>query len=520
VVANWLLEQLGLPFVNALFVGGGHFLLLLPHKARDELEGLQRQVTERLLRAHGPDLYLALGWTLLCAEDLAPKQFGEKWAEAGRATDRAKRRRFSELDRDQLLAAFEPQGQGGRLRSCDVCQAEEGGDIRLQEDEDGNLKCPLCSSFEKLGNEVAHARYLVVEADLPRTQRPESVADWQDALNLFGRRCQFAKDLADLKQPTGKRVEVYTLNSTDFLNDEVIQWVRGLQERGLRVGLGYRFLANTTPLTEDGTRILDFSELAKRSQGIKRYAVLRMDVDSLGKIFHRGLERPTISRLSTMSFQLRLFFEGWLDRLPERNPDWQNRLYTIYSGGDDLFFVGSWDAVVELAQAIQRDFRDFTCNPEITLSGGMVLVPEKYPLYQAAREAGEAQERAKSFRPGKNAFTLLDQPVEWERFETLAEIQRTLVDLIGRADHPVSRGLLQRLYSAYQLYKQEPERKRWLIRLLYSIARLREEHRDHEQALWGLLKRICQEELIGVLALPVRWAELRLMRGESEEGGS
>ncbi len=518
-VASWLLERLGLPFVNVLFIGGGHFLLLLPYKAEGELETLQRQVTASLLRGHGTDLYLALGWTPLCARDFAPETFGEKWAEAGRAANRAKQRRFSELDRDALLALLEPQGEGGKRRSCDICQTEEADDFSLAEDEDGNLKCPLCLSFERLGNDVAHARYLLVETDLPDEHHSNSMRGWQDVLILFGHRCRFAKDLNESKRPIGKRLEVYTVNSTDFLEDEVAQWARRWQDQGPEVSLGYRFLANVTPLGADG-QILDFSELAQRSRGIKRYGVLRMDVDSLGKIFHQGLERPTISRLSTMSFQLKLFFEGWLDQLPERNPDWNNRLYSIYSGGDDLFFVGSWDAAVELAQAIRQDFKDFTRNPKITLSGGVALIPEKYPLYQAAREAGEAEERAKKLRPAKNAFTFLDQPVEWERFDTLVEIQQMLIDLMERSERPVSRGLIQRLYSAYQLHKQEPERKRWLIRLLYSISRLREAHRDHDEALWKLFERICKEELIGVLAVPVRWAQLRLMKEEAQEGGS
>ena len=37
-----------------------------------------------------------------------------------------------------------------------------------------------------------------------------------------------------------------------------------------------------------------FENLAARSLGVERLGVLRMDVDYLGRIFSRGLERPTL----------------------------------------------------------------------------------------------------------------------------------------------------------------------------------------------------------------------------------
>lgn len=59
-----------------------------------------------------------------------------------------------------------------------------------------------------------------------------------------------------------------------------------------------------------------FGELAKKSEGIKKIAVLRADVDNLGTSFVYGFRRGederyvTLSRTAALSRQLSLFFKG------------------------------------------------------------------------------------------------------------------------------------------------------------------------------------------------------------------
>ena len=68
----------------------------------------------------------------------------------------------------------------------------------------------------------------------------------------------------------------------------------------------------------------------------------------------------------------------------------------VYAGGDDLFIVGAWDDVAELAFDINASFNAFTCqNPNVHLSGGVTLHKPKFPLYQMARIAKQAEGAAK-----------------------------------------------------------------------------------------------------------------------------
>ena len=72
-----------------------------------------------------------------------------------------------------------------------------------------------------------------------------------------------------------------------------------------------------------------------------------------------------------------------------------------------------WDALAELALQIRNDFRRYACgHPALHISGGLVLVTPHYPLYQAAQEAGRAEDDAKA-RPGKDACPFLGRLLPW-----------------------------------------------------------------------------------------------------------
>jgi CRISPR-associated protein Csm1 len=162
-----------------------------------------------------------------------------------------------------------------------------------------------------------------------------------------------------------------------------------------------------------------------------------------------------------LSFAISLYFEGWVEHLAarinqeDRQADRGERLYSIYSGGDDLFFVGSWDVVVELARQVRADLAPFAAqHPGVHASAGIALVGGKYPLYQAAREAKEAEDQAKGLRwmdgdgrlQEKDAVSFLGQTLPWPRFglepcdrrglENAHALMHLLVDLVDRTDAP------------------------------------------------------------------------------------
>ncbi len=232
-------------------------------------------------------------------------------------------------------------------------------------------KCPPCSSYEALGDELRQAQYLIleeVEVVKPLTVERDRAPDrWQDALLALGLRASLYQRREDIPSSTGNRRTILAL-SDQALVDQQGKLVLTPHNR---TAVGRRFLVNVTPtitakeiadLKRQGVQELPsadstkpFHALEAQSEGIPRLGVLRMDVDDLGKLFAEGLgQQATLSRVAALSSAVSLFFEGWVEQLAaeQNRQDKQagtgERLYSIYSGGDDLFFVGSWDAVVEL----------------------------------------------------------------------------------------------------------------------------------------------------------------------------
>lgn len=509
VIANWILERLQMPFVNLLYQGGGHFMLLLPANSEENLQDLRRELAKKLFAAHSTDLYVALGWTLLNANDFGPKRFAKKWQEASEKVEQAKRQRFVELESGLFDQLFQSQSHQRKADVCDICQAEDPlGLISDKKDDREFKKCHLCKSFEDLGNDVARARYLMLVQLKDEQKEDTHISSCQDVLAQFGYRVAFLQEL-EPTIPGARHVGLYRLNDTDFLTQEMLDWAQKVRESGVSTSLGFRFLANVTPLQDD--KILDFDDLAKQSTGITRVGILRMDVDNLGQIFGNGIPNATISRIATVSSMLQLFFEGWVHRAAEVHP---NKIYAIYSGGDDLFFVGAWDAIVELAWKIRKDFREFTGNEQVTLSAGIAVEEAKFPLYQAARNAGNALEAAKAL-PRKNAISLLGKPLDWANFERARHLKERLVALLqGRNGKSVPRGLLTKLANIYALHKKYPDRPRWTVRLLYDVTRLGESHKEFKNELQALQMMIGRDGLIDFLDLPVRWAEMLTIQRE------
>ena len=94
-------------------------------------------------------------------------------------------------------------------------------------------------------------------------------------------------------------------------------------------------------------------------------------------------------------------------------------LSIVYSGGDDLFIIGHWLDVAETAIDIHNYFKKYTGNPFMTISGGIAINHEKYPVYQYARDSEEGEKRAKT---NKDAITLFGtRDFKWDGVGKIVE---------------------------------------------------------------------------------------------------
>ncbi len=554
-VARYVLRRLGLPITSLIYQGGGAFYLLARAEDSQNLVEIQREISHILLAHHRGDLYLALAEVPLVAADFYDGRISGKWEELAHTLRGVKQRRFSELDAPLLAQVFAPQDHGGNEeQQCQICGQEHPGTEEKKAGEARVRKCPPCISYEDLGADLRHAAYLwLAEMDIPQPPS-DSLAQtpgrWEESLAGFGMRAGVVDKLNEIPRDGGHRLVL-------ALNDAALQALRPDEQ----TAVGRRFLVNVTPIITPAEieefhgkvddlpvagSIKPFSVLTEESKGIKRLGVLRMDVDNLGDIFASGLgEHATLSRVAALSFAISLYFEGWVGCIAEEmNADseakYQDTLYSIYSGGDDLFFVGAWDQVVELARRIRADLTPFAAqHPGIHTSAGLVLVGGKYPLAQAAQDAGEAEGRAKR-RDGKDALNFLGQTTAWARFglddcgasnlETVHGMAHHLLDLVEEKDGPKA---LLRLLIRLQAQHDEADRRRrdrgedvnrtgeeqvlygpWMWRGAYYLKRMAKRYEKTNAAMYDALEALRERlrsdrfRAIEWIGLAARWAEL------------
>ncbi|MFQ6102113.1 MAG: type III-A CRISPR-associated protein Cas10/Csm1 [Anaerolineae bacterium] len=535
-VARFILRELGLPVTNLLYAGGGHFYLLTPLDAEGKLKAIQAEVSRKLLLHHGGDLYLALGWTEVSAQDFDREHFGDKWQAVSQQMNAAKRQRFAELGDAELLGrrVFGPLGQGGDEKGeCQVCHYDGPVKVEREGTDEERRICRLCRSLEELGTHLRDADYLLLGEVEPEDTAQRS--GYAEALRSFGVALGLTVDDGSAVLPLPDTVQRATLLAMRDLPDVAGIARRISQKLGCPVAHGTRYTVNVTPRKPNGD-IATFDWLQKQCRGVKRLGVLRMDVDDLGDLLRWGMQEATLSRVASLSFALSLFFEGWMGELCRRaNRDaGVDKVYAIYSGGDDLFIVGAWDALPGLADTIRQHLASFAAhNRAVHISGGLTLHAGKYPLYQAAADAEDALGAAKDTeRPeghNKDAFDFLDVTIPWEEFDAIRQEQENLVRDVTAADegglgisHALLRTLL-RLHTRYTdaVYKHgKPRWGPWMWRGAYFLRRMEERYKEGEKAQKEI-KRIRESlgrnefRYIETLGPAARWAEL-LTRKESE----
>ncbi|MBR3685300.1 MAG: type III-A CRISPR-associated protein Cas10/Csm1, partial [Clostridia bacterium] len=149
-------------------------------------------------------------------------------------------------------------------------------------------------------------------------------------------------------------------------------------------------------LVGDYTAKETLEELAQESEGVKRLAIYRADVDNLGNAFVAGFvnkvtgkNMASLSRTAVLSRQLSLFFKYHINHFLKGM-----EIAIVYAGGDDLFILGAWDDVLKAAMKIEKELCKYT-QGTLTLSGGIGVYSSGSPVHVMAEESSELEEQSK-----------------------------------------------------------------------------------------------------------------------------
>ena len=397
-IVDELLEKLSLSRANLIYTGGGHCYLLLANTddTRDILEHYEKSLNHWMMEHFDTALYVACGYAKANANALRnmPKgSYSDLYLTISKMISEKKSNRYN-ADMIRNLNSRKHEGE----RECKVCRRI----ARLTDD-----KCQVCLALEKMSGSILYENYFTVMSEPNK-----------DALPLPENRYL----AADTKESLLKRMESEN-------------YVRCYTKNEIYTGKHV-----TTKLwVGDYTTGDTFEKLAEQAKGVERIGILRADVDNLGTTFVYGLQRPdgddkyvTLSRTSTLSRQLSLFFKCYINEILRKGTadnfggSGERKAVIVYSGGDDVFLAGAWNDVIAAFMDIRNALEKFT-QGTLTISGGVGIYDAKYPLNVMAKEVERLEDRSKHVE-GKNAVTLFDEThaYPWNVF-----IQNVVTEKIG-----------------------------------------------------------------------------------------
>ncbi len=379
-IIDTLLQRLELSRANLIYSGGGHCYLLLANtkKTKQTVEEFEKELNQWLLENFDIALYVAAGAVECSASELRnePKgSYSEIFRRLGNMLSQKKSSRYSAGQ----IRMLNRKRNADHTRECKVCKRLD----RLEED--GN--CTICSAILGISKDILYSDFFVVLSEEEKGALPLPFHAWMVAENKSGSEARM-----------GQEAYLRAYGKNKMFSGKHIS--------------GKLWVGNyTTGET--------FEELAAQAEGIKRIGILRADVDNLGRAFVSGFESEkngdkyvTLSRTAALSRQLSMFFQYHINAILahpkfslDGKPKKERKAAIVYSGGDDLFLVGAWNEIVELAVDIQRAFREYT-EGTLTLSAGIGIYQPGFPIHASAAEVAGLEEDSKSL-PGKDAVTFL-----------------------------------------------------------------------------------------------------------------
>ena len=141
----------------------------------------------------------------------------------------------------------------------------------------------------------------------------------------------------------------------------------------------------------------------------------------------------------------------------------------VYSGGDDVFLVGAWNEVIAAFQELKNALARFA-QGTLTISGGIGVYPEKYPLNVMAKEVERLEDASKQ-NDGKNAITVLDEShvYPWDEFQKKV-VEEKVKTLKWYFEQTEERGM-SFLYHLTELLRNSEEHIN-IARYAYLLSRM------------------------------------------------
>lgn len=429
-IATYILAKLELYLVNLLWCGGGNFIILAD--CGEDIKELIQVIEQWMLEKYNGDIGLVISSIDFDKSGLL--NFGDTLNQLAYSIHKEKLKKFSTINWPEPFELF------GNV--CKVCGKDSLTDI-----------CADCDNHEKIGQKIPYSKFLV--------KAPPNVTFNQFIVTIpfekFGLKWGLASNIEDI--PAESYV-IYSINNSKVPIHKVSS----------NTSVGFKFLAKKVPM-ENG-KILTFTDMQEKSKGAKFLASLRMDVDDLGVAFAFGLgNSKSPSRIASLSRSLEMFFSGYINTITE---DFES-VYILYSGGDDLFIVSSWNEAIQCAKKIYDEFKEFSgLDPRISISGGIYIFKHKFPIGMAATNSKERLEGLAKLNKAngkeKDSLAVFEFSCFWEEVTKALDFAEWLIQKIegNEISHHFIYNILQIYHSHFEGDKEDIT---WIPKFLYHLKR-------------------------------------------------
>lgn len=423
-LAHCIIHKLGLPMVNILMLTGGKFYLLLPNAddVEKQLYKIEEQVSVFLYEKFKGNLSMELVWEKVTDDGI--RNYSNTIEKLSKKINGKKNRLLESIlvsGKEWRTNQFLVYQDLAHKAMCPSCKSA------LIENE--KSMCPNCEVDTEIGGKLPKIKMF----SFSRKKGQYKLLD-DYYLNL------------EISAGGEENYLIMLLNNPD---------INGMYDKPVTA----YYAVNHVPIKEE-KQVKTFSEIADEAIGSKKLGILKADVDTLGFLFSEGLRSEgknviSISRVNTLSHMLELFFGGCLHHLIINK--YQN-VYCVFSGGDDLFFIGPWNDMPALAIDINEKFHTYTGNNEcMTLSaaicmaesGGHISTLAEYCEEKLKKVKKESDRKISLDKQGRNGVYFLGKVMSWEDFKEQIECGKKFANAITN----IGSSMIKRLANYSRMYQ-------------------------------------------------------------------
>ncbi|MCX8163709.1 MAG: type III-A CRISPR-associated protein Cas10/Csm1 [Candidatus Micrarchaeota archaeon] len=474
-VAQKIIYELGLPQICILQKGGGRILLLVPNTAenRNSLKELIGQINKKIFMQYSGRLRLNLALVEATILDLMIR-YQELSKKIEKELEIVKNELakyiFSDQEyRDKLLKEY------SGTEKCEQCEQpmKKVYDIGKMEVTDIGKKqvtnkgdeikgCYNCFIEYEIGynlhliyqNKNANSYYRIIKSEIVKEMDVEKFFEPIVGLGVYYSFRDLNEITNEMEIKKEDRITKIYVNTPTALAKEGLGQIKEIELEMVGNYWGEK----------------EFDVMASKNSA-KYLGWLKMDADNLGNYFEK------IKNLSTYCFSSRaveIFFCSKLNNILEQysgsdfvksdtSAEKQEGYpgYIVYSGGDDLFLVGSWNHTLEIAQKISDEYGIYTASRR-TLSAGFTVTDSSYPIQSASWIVDKEEKLAKEY---KNSIGMFDQPLRLSKESQIREEQQKSKEL------PTLEQIMKKVEQIEENLPKEEETKKGtsLIRNIYDL---------------------------------------------------